>query len=705
VLAVVLAVVLAGLSAPLWAKDPDVYVVTSNGDSGDGTLRWAINQANASANPDGAEVRFAREPGGMDIVLDSRLPPLTNPNGVTIRGWVDPSSDLYWGITIHGCVLWNPEHGSGRRWCVEDILFVSNDQRDTNQPVIQARGAADVQVRGCRFESTVTRAGGAPGVYGDAFGRFQLAACEFVMEAMGQGAEPGPFVLMAPEMTFEANGNLYGIRIEMGSGVASAPKRATIEVLGDNGTFGGPNAGDGNFLVGPISVIVAGNNNQILGNRFGLKRNGRTVDGGDLPALEVYGKNNVIGGPGDSANYFAGHNIGVLIAGPNTTGSKVRRNFFGFRGDGLIPLDTPAKRGSVGVQLDDGTSANLIGGDTPDDRSFFACEDAGVLIEGAGASKGTRNNTIWGNSFGFNANGAPVRRPQAGVVIGATGPVGRQRIKGNYFCTAADEGQFGVQFVARASTPGGSGTDILENRFGVTPAGKAIATGTGIYTSGQDLRITDNIFGRAVRGVWTTGGPGHATLLGNEFRACTQAVYAQAGRAPFLGDWGTVDDGNNRFQAGCTWFIHNNLTKTILAEGNRFPTSSLADIEAKIWDDTDDPTRGAVDFDPLHGGDSPTGAVAAIVGLTASPTDAGAEIRLALVGPADVSVRVINIAGRPVRALCRDRALSEGRQTILWDGRADSGLSAPAGRYLVEVTARGPDGSQAQAMAPLTLAR
>lgn len=78
---------------------------------------------------------------------------------------------------------------------------------------------------------------------------------------------------------------------------------------------------------------------------------------------------------------------------------------------------------------------------------------------------------------------------------------------------------------------------------------------------------------------------------------------------------------------------------------------------------------------------------AAVTGLTALPTHAGAELTFALSAPAAVTVRVLNLAGRVVREVATQRALPAGACRILWDGRSSGGTLAPPGTYLGEVRA------------------
>jgi hypothetical protein len=98
-------------------------------------------------------------------------------------------------------------------------------------------------------------------------------------------------------------------------------------------------------------------------------------------------------------------------------------------------------------------------------------------------------------------------------------------------------------------------------------------------------------------------------------------------------------------------------------------------------------------------------AAAQVTALTVLPTAAGAEVRFVLSAAAPVTATIRNLAGRPVRALCRDRECPAGGSTLLWDGRSDGGLSVPSGAYLVELTTTSPDGARSRVLAPLQFAR
>jgi len=99
------------------------------------------------------------------------------------------------------------------------------------------------------------------------------------------------------------------------------------------------------------------------------------------------------------------------------------------------------------------------------------------------------------------------------------------------------------------------------------------------------------------------------------------------------------------------------------------------------------------------------GAPGALSGVAALPTNAGAQICFTLLSTAEVGARVINLAGRPVATLCHARNCEAGANTLVWSARSDNGLPAPNGTYLIEISARTPDGSQSRALARVRLER
>jgi len=72
---------------------------------------------------------------------------------------------------------------------------------------------------------------------------------------------------------------------------------------------------------------------------------------------------------------------------------------------------------------------------------------------------------------------------------------------------------------------------------------------------------------------------------------------------------------------------------------------------------------------------------------------------------AAVDIEVLNIAGRAIRTLGDGGVQGKGVHSVVWDGRNAGGVRAPAGRYIVKLTARADDGQQASAITSVGLRR
>ncbi len=89
--------------------------------------------------------------------------------------------------------------------------------------------------------------------------------------------------------------------------------------------------------------------------------------------------------------------------------------------------------------------------------------------------------------------------------------------------------------------------------------------------------------------------------------------------------------------------------------------------------------------------------------LAARPTATGVDVCFTLSAPAAVTVEVLNMAGRHVQQVVAGREMGAGPCRVHWNGTAASGVPVPAGRYLVQVTARTADGEQITRVAPVVI--
>jgi hypothetical protein len=102
-------------------------------------------------------------------------------------------------------------------------------------------------------------------------------------------------------------------------------------------------------------------------------------------------------------------------------------------------------------------------------------------------------------------------------------------------------------------------------------------------------------------------------------------------------------------------------------------------------------------------------AVAAASGTLVSSLNAvgtkngGAQVTFSLSSAATVDVRVLNIAGRQIRAVTRARECEAGLNTIAWSGMSDVGLRVPRGLYLIELTSHVEEGARCRALASVKI--
>jgi len=102
--------------------------------------------------------------------------------------------------------------------------------------------------------------------------------------------------------------------------------------------------------------------------------------------------------------------------------------------------------------------------------------------------------------------------------------------------------------------------------------------------------------------------------------------------------------------------------------------------------------------------DGPQGLLT-VTTAAATPQGPGASLAYTLSRDAQVTVEVRNIAGRVVAQPIAARPTSAGRNVTAWNGQQHDGLLAPAGLYIVKVTARSDDGQEASALMAVNVRR
>ncbi|NLO05566.1 MAG: hypothetical protein GX131_07015, partial [candidate division WS1 bacterium] len=96
---------------------------------------------------------------------------------------------------------------------------------------------------------------------------------------------------------------------------------------------------------------------------------------------------------------------------------------------------------------------------------------------------------------------------------------------------------------------------------------------------------------------------------------------------------------------------------------------------------------------------------AMITSLAARPSSSGVEVCYTLTGAASVDAEVLNISGRTVRVLGRDRVSPAGETRLSWNLVSDAGTAVPNGTYLCRITARTETGMRTDRIVTLQIAR
>ena len=352
--------------------------------------------------------------------------------------------------------------------------------------------------------------------------------------------------------------------------------------------------------------------------------------------------------------------ININQAGSSGTGSGghfIRNNYF-------------TSRGAVGCSDDYNTYSNITitgntwensnpedppltvrgGGHTIESNTFNNCGDGLVITDGTGDPVTVRNNQITNNTGdGVSIMGAAILQEN----------------------TIESNSENGVHIPADATN---STVSLINNQ------------------------ISNN----SVHGVFVEM---EATLRGNTIENNDfDGIYildtwglGQAG-APDLGQDSESEAGNNVIRNNTLNNVNNQSPNTISAYRNYWGLTNANDIDATIFDDDEDVSKGPVNFDPFLTAD-PTAAVEqvlteAIIPKTtelspAYPNPFNPETRIfyTLSQDAEVTLKVVDLTGRTVQMIVSGRRQVAGSYSTYWNGKTDADQVAPSGMYLLILNA------------------
>lgn len=479
VAAALTAVLASSLTAPSIAHGA-TFTVTTTADSGSGSLRQAILDANTAVGT--STISFNIAPAGRKtIALLTALPPITAPvviDGTTQPGFTGlPMIEIQHGLAVEG------GNSTVRGLVVNGAPLVIN----TN-------GGNAVKGNFVGTDSSGTASGG----YGCCPPQpvFSVASSNNTIggtTAADRNIISGGLYDLEIEPSANGNvieGNFIGPDLTGNIGVSAGGGGG--EVLGlfsDGNTVGGTVPGSGNVIGGLSNstegVLIEGSGNTIQGNFVGTNTTGAALTNGQ--GVAVLGSSgaahNTIGGTSPGArNVISDNVIGVFVSG-GTTGTSVEGNFIGTGPDGITAL---------GNQLD---GVTVYGGVTIGPGNLVAHNGR----YGIGVWGGTTND-VFGNSISQNTSGALVL--QSGTNNGQVAPSlqtassdgGHTTLQGSL--TASANTTYQLEFFSDIACDGsGAGEGRIPlGAFSVTTNGARIATITPTLafgvTPGQIISAT-----------------------------------------------------------------------------------------------------------------------------------------------------------------------------------------------------------------------
>jgi hypothetical protein len=458
----------------------DVYTVTTaaggeNPADGACSLFEAINGVNGGASyhecvPVVAagidRIEFAIPGPGVKTIIETMLPHITTP--VVIDGYTQPgasvntrpdSNDAVLLIEIKGNYLSSPTSDPG--------LYIRGDGSVVRGLIVSnyasgiLTGANNVVIEGNFVGTTPDGASAAPnrlGVEvnngsGTIIGGVTPAARNVISGNLQHGVHLDTYLFSVSVLGNDIGVNATGqAALPNGGSGVKITTGIGHQIGGGEGTTpggicsGACNVISGNAVYGveieSIHINTPARNNQILGNRIGLRRGqDRALPNGQGGIMILNSSGNTIGGgTPETRNIISGNgNRGIEIRNSLATDNVVRGNFIGTgatgagalgnTGDGIL-IWVEASRNAIG-----GTVGTTPGGPCTGDCNLISGNRTGIAIE----SPASAGNRVLGNVIGTNVSGTSAVPNQRGgidssgaaTVIGGLTPQARNLVSGN----------------------------------------------------------------------------------------------------------------------------------------------------------------------------------------------------------------------------------------------------------------------------------
>lgn len=238
-------------------------------------------------------------------------------------------------------------------------------------------------------------------------------------------------------------------------------------------TIGGDAAGEGNVVSGNVdnAIHILVDSTTITGNVVGLAANQSAAIANDAEGIVIESSSNTIGASGTYSGNVVGGNgaSGIVIDGSSVTASS---NVIANNKIGVTPGGTDVGNTSQGIKVTgSNATGNTIGGAS---LGNTIANNAGGIAINSSAS----NNNIYGNTIGFTPSGSAAGNTNEGIsingaynnTIGAINDDTRRNIISN-------NGAEGLSIVGSAT-----GNVVYNNYFGTDSSGTgSYANDSGVY--------------------------------------------------------------------------------------------------------------------------------------------------------------------------------------------------------------------------------
>ncbi len=384
------------------------YTVTSTLNSGVGTLRQAITDANSNAGPD--VIAFSIGGGGFQsIAPTSALPTITGP--VMIDGTTQPGYAGTPLIEINGAGAGANVNGlyiTGGGSIVKGLLinrFIASGIYNGHGIVCDIAGGNVIQSNyiGTNAAGTASLQNGGSAILLAGNSIRNLIGGSVTSQANLLSGNFGNGVQITPGNAGQnaVRGNYIGLDV---SGLNALPNGGNgVYVVASNDTIGGTGVNDGNYISGNLSpgiALLSGSpyfttSNLVQGNYVGTDVTGINAIGNTVGININNAPNNIIGGTAVGArNVISGNsNVGIVIGNAAALGNKVSGNYIGVDAAGAQILPN-----LEGVFIYSNAANNIIGGTTLAERNVIA----GSFLRGVEVQSGTGNtirmNKIYSSS-------------------------------------------------------------------------------------------------------------------------------------------------------------------------------------------------------------------------------------------------------------------------------------------------------------------